>query len=124
MSLPWGAIQGTPRAGWGGRGGKKRIFINCLPFVFFLPLFRPEVSEELKDLILKMLDKNPETRIGVPDIKVEETEVLGWAELGQSRLGSVSPVEPYPKIYVYWVWVWGLQASVSINASRMLVAPY
>uniref|UniRef100_A0A8C9A714 calcium/calmodulin-dependent protein kinase n=1 Tax=Prolemur simus TaxID=1328070 RepID=A0A8C9A714_PROSS len=29
----------------------------------------PEVSEELKDLILKMLDKNPETRIGVPDIK-------------------------------------------------------
>ncbi|KAF6092682.1 calcium/calmodulin dependent protein kinase kinase 1 [Phyllostomus discolor] len=30
----------------------------------------PEVSEELKDLILKMLDKNPETRIGVPDIKL------------------------------------------------------
>lgn len=34
------------------------------------PLPRPEVSEELKDLILKMLDKNPETRIGVSDIKV------------------------------------------------------
>uniref|UniRef100_A0A2K6GF69 calcium/calmodulin-dependent protein kinase n=1 Tax=Propithecus coquereli TaxID=379532 RepID=A0A2K6GF69_PROCO len=31
---------------------------------------QPEVSEELKDLILKMLDKNPETRIGVPDIKL------------------------------------------------------
>ncbi|KAM9045757.1 calcium/calmodulin-dependent protein kinase kinase 1 isoform 3-T4 [Megaptera novaeangliae] len=31
---------------------------------------RPKVSEELKDLILKMLDKNPETRIGVPDIKL------------------------------------------------------
>uniref|UniRef100_A0A2R9BAM6 calcium/calmodulin-dependent protein kinase n=1 Tax=Pan paniscus TaxID=9597 RepID=A0A2R9BAM6_PANPA len=30
----------------------------------------PEISEELKDLILKMLDKNPETRIGVPDIKL------------------------------------------------------
>uniref|UniRef100_A0A8C5VKL3 calcium/calmodulin-dependent protein kinase n=1 Tax=Microcebus murinus TaxID=30608 RepID=A0A8C5VKL3_MICMU len=30
----------------------------------------PEVSKELKDLILKMLDKNPETRIGVPDIKL------------------------------------------------------
>ncbi|KAG8517120.1 Calcium/calmodulin-dependent protein kinase kinase 1 [Galemys pyrenaicus] len=30
----------------------------------------PRVSEELKDLILKMLDKNPETRIGVPDIKL------------------------------------------------------
>lgn len=34
------------------------------------PLPRPEVSEELKDLILKMLDKNPETRIGVSEIKV------------------------------------------------------
>ncbi|XP_021569429.1 calcium/calmodulin-dependent protein kinase kinase 1 isoform X1 [Carlito syrichta] len=30
----------------------------------------PRVSEELKDLILKMLDKNPEKRIGVPDIKL------------------------------------------------------
>ncbi|XP_023603473.1 calcium/calmodulin-dependent protein kinase kinase 1 isoform X3 [Myotis lucifugus] len=30
----------------------------------------PKVSEELKDLILKMLDKNPERRIGVPDIKL------------------------------------------------------
>uniref|UniRef100_A0A2K5RGZ7 calcium/calmodulin-dependent protein kinase n=1 Tax=Cebus imitator TaxID=2715852 RepID=A0A2K5RGZ7_CEBIM len=30
----------------------------------------PKISEELKDLILKMLDKNPETRIGVPDIKL------------------------------------------------------
>ncbi|XP_021094021.1 calcium/calmodulin-dependent protein kinase kinase 1 isoform X2 [Heterocephalus glaber] len=30
----------------------------------------PEVSEELKDLILKMLDKDPETRIGVSDIKL------------------------------------------------------
>uniref|UniRef100_A0A2I3HPY1 calcium/calmodulin-dependent protein kinase n=1 Tax=Nomascus leucogenys TaxID=61853 RepID=A0A2I3HPY1_NOMLE len=33
-------------------------------------LSRPEISEELKDLILRMLDKNPETRIGVPDIKL------------------------------------------------------
>nr|XP_058902715.1 calcium/calmodulin-dependent protein kinase kinase 1 isoform X2 [Kogia breviceps] len=33
-------------------------------------LEEPKVSEELKDLILKMLDKNPETRIGVPDIKL------------------------------------------------------
>nr|XP_021510299.1 calcium/calmodulin-dependent protein kinase kinase 1 [Meriones unguiculatus]XP_021510301.1 calcium/calmodulin-dependent protein kinase kinase 1 [Meriones unguiculatus]XP_021510302.1 calcium/calmodulin-dependent protein kinase kinase 1 [Meriones unguiculatus] len=30
----------------------------------------PEISEDLKDLILKMLDKNPETRIGVSDIKL------------------------------------------------------
>ncbi|XP_007900438.1 calcium/calmodulin-dependent protein kinase kinase 2 isoform X2 [Callorhinchus milii] len=31
---------------------------------------RPVLSEELKDLILKMLDKNPETRITVPQIKL------------------------------------------------------
>uniref|UniRef100_F6R1X1 calcium/calmodulin-dependent protein kinase n=1 Tax=Callithrix jacchus TaxID=9483 RepID=F6R1X1_CALJA len=30
----------------------------------------PKISEDLKDLILKMLDKNPETRIGVSDIKL------------------------------------------------------
>lgn len=72
MSPPWGANQGTPEAGWGGRGGKERILINHLPLISFLPLFRPKVSEELKDLILKMLDKNPERRIGVPDIKVGE----------------------------------------------------
>ncbi|XP_051491728.1 calcium/calmodulin-dependent protein kinase kinase 1 isoform X2 [Apus apus] len=29
-----------------------------------------QISEELKDLILRMLDKNPETRITVPEIKV------------------------------------------------------
>ncbi|XP_069817010.1 calcium/calmodulin-dependent protein kinase kinase 2 isoform X3 [Dendropsophus ebraccatus] len=31
---------------------------------------QPEISEDLKDLILKMLDKNPESRISVPDIKL------------------------------------------------------
>lgn len=31
---------------------------------------RPVVSEKLKDLILKMLDKNPETRITLPEVKV------------------------------------------------------
>ncbi|XP_068101299.1 calcium/calmodulin-dependent protein kinase kinase 2 isoform X4 [Hyperolius riggenbachi] len=31
---------------------------------------QPEISDDLKDLILKMLDKNPESRISVPDIKV------------------------------------------------------
>uniref|UniRef100_A0A803TRS5 Protein kinase domain-containing protein n=1 Tax=Anolis carolinensis TaxID=28377 RepID=A0A803TRS5_ANOCA len=30
---------------------------------------RPDISDELKDLITKMLDKNPETRITVPEIK-------------------------------------------------------
>ncbi|XP_056390603.1 calcium/calmodulin-dependent protein kinase kinase 2 isoform X2 [Hyla sarda] len=31
---------------------------------------QPEISEDLKDLIMKMLDKNPESRISVPDIKL------------------------------------------------------
>uniref|UniRef100_A0A8C7DGE1 calcium/calmodulin-dependent protein kinase n=1 Tax=Oncorhynchus kisutch TaxID=8019 RepID=A0A8C7DGE1_ONCKI len=31
----------------------------------------PEISEELKALILKMLDKNPDTRITIPEIKLD-----------------------------------------------------
>ncbi|XP_076131458.1 calcium/calmodulin-dependent protein kinase kinase 1 isoform X1 [Alosa pseudoharengus] len=31
----------------------------------------PTISEELKDLILKMLDKNPDTRITIPEIKLD-----------------------------------------------------
>lgn len=33
---------------------------------------QPDVSEDVKDLILKMLDKNPETRITVPLIKIHQ----------------------------------------------------
>ncbi|KAL3856519.1 hypothetical protein ACJMK2_011265 [Sinanodonta woodiana] len=36
------------------------------PVVF---LEKPVISEEVKDLIIKMLDKNPETRITLPEIK-------------------------------------------------------
>lgn len=50
-----------------GRKGPS-LMVASWSLSFSLP--RPEVSEELKDLILKMLDKNPETRIGVSDIKV------------------------------------------------------
>ena len=32
--------------------------------------FRPAISPGMKDLILKMLDKNPETRVTLPVIKV------------------------------------------------------
>lgn len=34
------------------------------------PVPRPDVAEDLKDLITRMLDKSPETRIMVPEIKV------------------------------------------------------
>lgn len=35
---------------------------------------RPEISEELRTLILRMLDKNPDTRITIPEIKVTSRE--------------------------------------------------
>lgn len=51
-----------------------------------------------------MLDKNPETRIGVPDIKVGEPEVLGWAGFGYNKQASVSPSrEPYTKIHRLYI---------------------
>ncbi|KAL4609576.1 calcium/calmodulin-dependent protein kinase kinase 2-like [Arapaima gigas] len=39
-----------------------------------------DVSEDLKDLLLKMLDKNPETRISVPQIKVHPWVTRNGAE--------------------------------------------
>lgn len=61
---------------------------SCLPS----PFPRPEVTDFLKDLITRMLDKNPETRISVPEIKVL-TQFSGvgcdFASVGFSLLGSV-----------------------------------
>lgn len=37
---------------------------------------RAQISDELKELILRMLDKNPETRITVPEIKVNWILIL------------------------------------------------
>ncbi|KAM4053359.1 calcium/calmodulin-dependent protein kinase kinase 2 isoform 1-T2 [Anomaloglossus baeobatrachus] len=41
---------------------------------------QPEISEDLKYLILKMLDKNPESRISVPDIKLHPWVTKDGAE--------------------------------------------
>nr|XP_008121669.1 PREDICTED: calcium/calmodulin-dependent protein kinase kinase 2 [Anolis carolinensis] len=41
---------------------------------------QPDISDELKDLITKMLDKNPETRITVPEIKVHPWVTKNGAE--------------------------------------------
>lgn len=35
---------------------------------------RPEISEELRTLILRMLDKNPDARITIPELKVTKQE--------------------------------------------------
>ena len=37
---------------------------------FYCDIFRPSISKPLQDLILRMLDKNPETRITLPQLKV------------------------------------------------------
>ncbi|NXU07292.1 KKCC2 kinase, partial [Buphagus erythrorhynchus] len=37
---------------------------------------QPEITDFLKDLITRMLDKNPESRISVPEIKVLTQKVL------------------------------------------------
>lgn len=47
--------------------------VNC---ILLFSLLRAQISEELKELILRMLDKNPETRITVPEIKVNWTLIL------------------------------------------------
>ncbi|XP_071999453.1 calcium/calmodulin-dependent protein kinase kinase 2 isoform X2 [Engystomops pustulosus] len=41
---------------------------------------QPDVSEDLRDLILKMLDKNPESRISVPDVKLHPWVTKNGAE--------------------------------------------
>lgn len=39
---------------------------------------RPDIAEDLKDLITRMLDKNPESRIVVPEIKVPGATAVLW----------------------------------------------
>lgn len=59
------------------------VFVFC--FCFF---YRPQVSEELRTLILRMLDKNPDTRITLPEIKVLQGTTQG--EMAPSVSGLLS----------------------------------
>uniref|UniRef100_A0A8C7Q098 Protein kinase domain-containing protein n=1 Tax=Oncorhynchus mykiss TaxID=8022 RepID=A0A8C7Q098_ONCMY len=46
------------------------IMYGILPWIYFtLWYHRPEVCKELKELIIRMLDKNPDSRITIPEIK-------------------------------------------------------
>lgn len=48
---------------------------------------RPKISEELRTLILRMLDKNPDSRITIPEIKVtKRTKAVSEGEPGVSHL--------------------------------------
>lgn len=49
---------------------KNRGSIHPFPHLISPFFLRPEVTDYLKDLITRMLDKNPESRISVPEIKV------------------------------------------------------
>ncbi|CAG5876662.1 unnamed protein product [Menidia menidia] len=40
----------------------------------------PQISEELRTLILRMLDKNPDTRITIPEIKMDQWVTQGGAD--------------------------------------------
>lgn len=69
-----------------------------------------------------MLDKNPETRIGVPDIKVGEPEILGGAGLQNTGLQCPLLETPTSGACVCWLWVWGLWALVNAQAPWWLVS--
>lgn len=43
---------------------------------------RPDISDELKDLITQMLDKTPESRITIPEIKVLDNKCQPPCEVG------------------------------------------
>ncbi|CAL8266695.1 unnamed protein product [Merluccius merluccius] len=40
----------------------------------------PDISEELRALILRMLDKDPDTRITIPEVKLDQWVTLGGAD--------------------------------------------
>lgn len=49
------------------------MLCNMLLVCLCLCVNSADISDDLKDLLLKMLEKNPETRITVPQIKVSNT---------------------------------------------------
>lgn len=56
----------------------KKLYLFIYLFLSILFYNRPEISDELKHLIERMLDKNPATRITVPEIKVREAKKKGF----------------------------------------------
>lgn len=82
MSVFWASIRRSrpnqwsfPRSeyfSWAWKTFPIRFDIDSI----FVPLYSADISDDLKDLLFKMLDKNPETRITVPQIKVSMTLFL------------------------------------------------
>ncbi|KAK2102776.1 hypothetical protein P7K49_020443 [Saguinus oedipus] len=62
---------------------------------------QPDIAEDLKDLITRMLDKNPESRIVVPEIKVPlawPVPMLGtvWLSSASARPHTHVSTAPHP----------------------------
>ncbi|EGW07459.1 Anaphase-promoting complex subunit 5 [Cricetulus griseus] len=79
---------------------------------------QPDIAEDLKDLITRMLDKNPESRIVVPEIKVLDCRwlrrlVLEACGLCLEMFGSALSTAPHPP---------GIAASPCPGASGLLGA--
>uniref|UniRef100_A0A493THV0 Protein kinase domain-containing protein n=1 Tax=Anas platyrhynchos platyrhynchos TaxID=8840 RepID=A0A493THV0_ANAPP len=70
-----------PESSLTSRGTSTSLRLGIFWLRFISPWLRkpPQISDELKDLILRMLDKNPETRITVPEIKFVGNQLGGWS---------------------------------------------
>jgi len=79
MSVFWASIRRSRPNRWSFPRSEYfswawKIFPICFDIdSIFVPLYSADISDDLKDLLFKMLDKNPETRITVPQIKVSMT---------------------------------------------------
>lgn len=91
------------------------------------PTPRPDIAEDLKDLITRMLDKNPESRIVVPEIKVPRGHYCLWDVcrglglrplLGIVRLNPALARPPAPQCHL----LFGTAALPCPGASRLLGA--
>lgn len=92
------------------------------------PTPRPDIAEDLKDLITRMLDKNPESRIVVPEIKVPGGHCcLGDVCRGlglRPLLGIVwlNPALARPLPHIHSATLFGTAALPCPGASRLLGA--
>uniref|UniRef100_A0A8D2N716 calcium/calmodulin-dependent protein kinase n=1 Tax=Zonotrichia albicollis TaxID=44394 RepID=A0A8D2N716_ZONAL len=57
------------------------VFGQVMRWIFRCSALGPEITDFLKDLITRMLDKNPESRISVPEIKLHPWVTKNGAEL-------------------------------------------
>ena len=77
-----------------------RLHTFYLQLWFFFCHNSADISDDLKDLLLKMLDKNPETRISIPQIKVNTLLQIVIA-LAEHQKEKKRLSEEWPFIYTW-----------------------